>query len=55
MDVNAGKMLDGFSLDEMGMEIFEQIIAVASGEPTKSERQGIGEEEFNPWIIGATL
>jgi altronate hydrolase len=55
MDVNAGKMLDGFSLDEMGLEIFEQIIAVASGEPTKSERQGIGEEEFNPWIIGATL
>ncbi len=55
MDINAGKMLDGVSLDEMGMEIFETIIAVASGEPTKSERQGIGEEEFNPWIIGATL
>jgi altronate hydrolase len=55
MDINAGKMLDGISLDEMGMEIFEHIIAVASGEPTKSERQGIGEEEFNPWIIGATL
>jgi altronate hydrolase len=55
MDINAGKMLDGVSLDEMGLEIFEHIIAVASGEQTKSERQGIGEEEFNPWIIGATL
>lgn len=55
MDINAGKMLDGTSLDEMGLEIFESIIAVASGEQTKSERQGIGEEEFNPWIIGATL
>lgn len=55
MDINAGKMLDGVSLNEMGMEIFERIIAVASGEPTKSERAGIGEEEFNPWIIGATL
>jgi len=55
MDINAGRMLDGISLDEMGMEIFEQILAVASGEKTKSERDGIGEEEFNPWIIGATL
>jgi altronate hydrolase len=55
MDINAGKMLDATSLDDMGLEIFESIIAVASGEQTKSERQGIGEEEFNPWIIGATL
>jgi altronate hydrolase len=55
MDINAGKMLDGTTLDEMGMEIFERIIATASGEPTKSERAGIGEEEFNPWIVGATL
>jgi len=28
---------------------------VASGDRSKSERHGIGEEEFNPWIIGATL
>ena len=55
MDINAGKMLDGISLDEMGLEIFEKILAVASGEQTKSEMDGIGEEEFNPWIIGATL
>lgn len=55
MDINAGRMLDGISLDEMGMEIFEHILAVASGEKTKSELDGIGEEEFNPWIIGATL
>lgn len=55
MDINAGKMLDGVSLDEMGLEIFEHILAVASGQKTKSELDGIGEEEFNPWIIGATL
>ena len=55
MDINAGRMLDGISLDEMGMEIFEHILAVASGEKTKSELDDIGEEEFNPWIIGATL
>ena len=25
------------------------------GKPTKSELAGVGEEEFNPWIIGAML
>jgi len=55
MDINAGRMLDGLSLEQMGEEIFDKILAVASGEPSKSELAGIGEEEFNPWIIGATL
>jgi len=55
MDVDAGRALDGASLDEIGEEIFERILAVASGDRSKSERHGIGEEEFNPWIIGATL
>lgn len=55
MDIDAGKILDGATLDEIGHEIFEAMIAVASGAPTKSERHGIGEEEFNPWILGATL
>jgi altronate hydrolase len=31
------------------------MLAVASGEKTKSEKHGVGEEEFNPWIIGAVL
>jgi altronate dehydratase len=31
------------------------MLAVASGETSKSERHGVGEEEFNPWIVGATL
>ena len=55
MDINAGKVLDGASLDELGSEIFEEILAVASGKRTKSELAGIGKEEFNPWILGATL
>jgi altronate hydrolase len=55
MDVNAGKVLDGASLDEVGGEIFEEILAVASGKKTKSELAGIGTEEFNPWLLGATL
>jgi altronate hydrolase len=55
MDINAGKVLDGVSLDEFGQEIFEKILSVASGERTKSELAGVGEEEYNPWIIGAML
>lgn len=52
MDINAGKILDGASLEEVGREIFEEVIAVASGKKTKSEAQGIGDEEFHPWTYG---
>jgi altronate hydrolase len=55
MDINAGKMLDGVSLEGMGLEILDHILRVASGEQSKSEADDIGEEEFNPWILGATL
>ena len=53
MDINCGKVIDGEkTLDEMGEEIFEKILAVASGELSKSELLGVGEEEFAPWQIG---
>lgn len=55
MDLNSGKVLEGTSLEEAGREIFEKIIAVAGGEKTKSEAQGIGDDEFVPWSIGPTL
>jgi altronate hydrolase len=55
MDIDAGKVLAGVSLDELGDEIFEELLAVASGKETKSELSGIGTEEFNPWLLGATL
>ncbi|MGD9853392.1 MAG: UxaA family hydrolase [Planctomycetaceae bacterium] len=55
MDINAGRILDGASVEEVGEEIFEKIIAVASGEKTKSEAQGIGDEEFCPWVPGPVL
>jgi altronate hydrolase len=55
MDVNAGRILEGESIDTLGEEILSLLLAVASGQPTKSELHGIGEEEFNPWILGATL
>ncbi|MEI7556096.1 hypothetical protein [Candidatus Chlorohelix sp.] len=40
---------------EVGRRIFEELIAVASGKQSKSEAQGVGEEEFCPWILGATM
>jgi altronate hydrolase len=55
MDVDAGSVLTVRTLDELGEEIFEELLAVASGKRTKSELAGIGSEEFNPWILGATL
>jgi altronate hydrolase len=55
MDVNAGRILDGASLEKVGRELFEEILAVASGKLTKSEVAGLGEEEFNPWPLGVTL
>ncbi len=56
MDINCGEILDGTaSLVEMGERIFQKILAVASGEKTKSEELGYGENEFVPWVIGATM
>ena len=64
MDIDAGRALQAATgngggypaaLDEIGQDIFELMIEVASGTRTRSERHGIGEEEFNPWILGATL
>ena len=55
MDINAGKVMEGVPLRTVGEEIFEKVIAVASGEPSKSEAQGIGQEEFCPWSIGPVL
>ena len=55
MDLDAGRILDGRPVHEVGQEIFELLLDVASGTRTKSELHGIGEEEFNPWIIGAIL
>lgn len=55
MDVNCGTVIDGEkTLDEVGQEIFEKMLAVASGEKSKSEALGVGEEEFAPWPIGVT-
>jgi len=55
MDIDAGVILAGVPVEEVGRRIFEEILAVASGKKTKSELAGVGEEEFAPWAIGPTL
>jgi altronate hydrolase len=54
MDVNCGEIVDGSaSIAEKGHEIFEALIAMASGEHSASEQLGFGEAEFTPWVPGA--
>ena len=48
MDINCGVILEGTPLPEVGRQIFEEIVAVASGKQSKSELSGVGEEEFAP-------
>jgi len=55
MDLDCGVVLDGVPLETVGRAIFEEVVAVASGKNTKSERAGVGEEEFAPWIIGPVM
>lgn len=55
MDLNAGEILTGRGVAEVGREIFEEILAVASGKKTKSEQLGVGDEEFVPWVVGPVL
>ena len=52
MDINAGEVLEEGGLEKTGEEIFQMILDVASGKQTKSEQQGIGDEEFCPWSPG---
>ena len=55
MDINCGDVLDGVSLEDKGREIFDKVLAVASGARTKSEELGYGDAEFVPWQIGAVM
>ena len=55
MDINGGDVLDGTALEAKGQEIFDKILAVASGEKSKSEDLGYGSYEFVPWYVGATM
>ena len=56
MDINCGVIADGASsVEEIGEQIFEYFLSVASGKKSKSEEMGFGDNEFIPWQIGAVM
>jgi altronate hydrolase len=55
MDYDAGKMLHGFPLATAAEELFDQAVAVASGQRSKSEQIPFRDMDFVPWQLGPTL
>ncbi|MEL6210432.1 MAG: altronate dehydratase, partial [Pseudomonadota bacterium] len=56
MDVDAGRILSGeATVEDVGREIYAMWLRIASGTQTKSEAQGLGDDEFVPWQIGAVM
>jgi altronate dehydratase len=55
MDFDSGVVLAGTAMEEAADSLFNQVIASASGEQTKSEWSGFREGEFVPWQPGAVL
>ncbi|PRY86889.1 UxaA family hydrolase [Donghicola tyrosinivorans] len=56
MDINAGTIIsDGTTVEQVGREIYEMWLRMASGEQSKSEAQGLGDYEFVPWQVGAVM
>lgn len=54
MDVNCGGIADGtMTIEERGEHIFRMMLRIASGDKSKSEQHGYGQNEFVPWQIGA--
>jgi altronate hydrolase len=56
MDFNCGTIIDGTeTIAAAGERFFQLILEAASGRKTKSEEFGYGEDEFAPWMLGATM
>jgi altronate hydrolase len=55
MDLDCGRIVTGAPPSTVGREIFDLLLAVASGQKTKSEALGYGDHEFVPWRLGAVL
>jgi altronate hydrolase len=54
MDINAGRIADGeATIEQVGQEIFDALLRIASGERTYAEQ--LGHHEFAPWRIGPVL
>jgi altronate hydrolase len=56
MDVNCGTVIDGEeTVEQVGKRVFELVLKTASGSKSKSELNGYGDEEFNPWQVGVVM
>ena len=56
MDINCGTIADGKEkIENVGQKIFELVVNTASGNKSKSEINGYGDEEFNPWQVGVVM
>jgi altronate hydrolase len=56
MDINCGDIVSsGVPIAAKGREILDAVLRVASGERTKSESLGLGDNEFVPWQLGAVM
>jgi len=56
MDINCGTIAEGKEkIEDVGQKIFELVVNTASGNKSKSEINGYGDEEFNPWQVGVVM
>ncbi len=56
IDIDCGGIVEGLeTVDQAGERIFRLMLATASGQRTKSEGHGYGQNEFVPWQLGAVM
>lgn len=55
IDLDAGTILTGESVESAGRRVYDALLDVASGEQSCSEHLGFGFHEFCPWPLGAVL
>jgi len=56
MDFDCGGVVDGRqTVLEAGEQLFALMLATASGQRSKSEDNGLGDNEFLPWQLGAVM
>jgi len=56
MDMNCGQVLEGQqSIAALGQILFQRFLDIASGERSRSECHGYGQQEFVPWQISVVV
>ena len=56
MDLNCGEVLQrSKTIPQLGAELFQLMLATASGQRSRSELHGYGQNEFVPWQLGVTM